>query len=211
MRREPPPADEPRPPELWSDLELIVASPTEFGPHIRAVVEDALAAAQAAPTSPSTVARLGMVFHAYDKFEGAARCYEHALDLQPGQFAWLYYLGLVRAELGRHDEALDALREAVRIDPSYPLARLKLADMLLATGEVEQSRVLYDALTRENPNLVQAVYGLGRSLSELRQNAAAVEQPREGGRAGPRLRIGALCARGSPTATWVMRRPRVAM
>jgi len=173
---EPPPAEAPPPLELWSDLASIVASPTAFGPHIRAVVEDALDAAQAAPTSPSTVARLGMVLHAYDKFEGAARCYERALDLQPGQFAWLYYLGLVRAKLGRHDEALDALRQAVRVDPSYAPARLHLADVLLATGEVEDSRARYDALTREHPGLVHAVYGLGRALSELHQHAAAVEQ-----------------------------------
>ena len=165
------------PPEApWSDVAALVASPTEFGPHIRAVVEGALEAAQAAPTTPSTVAGLGMVLHAYEKYEGAAKCYARALELQPGQFAWLYYLGSVRAELGRNNEALDALRQAAGIDPSYALVRLKLADVLLATGEVEDSRALYAALTREHPTLVHAMYGLGRSLSELHQHAAAVEQ-----------------------------------
>ena len=174
--REAPPAEEPPLLQFWSDLASIVASPTAFGPHIRAVVEDALEAAQNAPTSSSTVARLGMLLHAYDKFEGAARCYERALELQPGQSAWLYYLGSVRARLGRHNEALDAFRQAARIDPSYAPARLQLADVLLTTGAVEDSRALYDALTREHPRLVQAVYGLGRALSELHQNTAAVEQ-----------------------------------
>ena len=169
-------AEEPPPLEPWSDIALLVASPAEFGPHVRGIVEGALDAAQAAPTRPSTIARLGMVLHAYDKFEGAARCYERALELQPGQFAWLYYLGSVRAELGRHNEALDALRQAVRIDPSYAPARLRLADVLLAAGKVESSRALYAALTRENPTFVHAVYGLGRSLSEIDQHAAAVEQ-----------------------------------
>ena len=173
---EPPPAEEPPLLQLWSDLASLVASPAAFGPHIRAVVEDALETAQAAPTNPSAVARLGMVLHAYDQFEGAERCYERALELQPGQSAWLYYLGSVRARLGRHNEALDAFRQAVRSDPSYAPARLQLADVLLATGAVEDSRALYDALTREHPSLVQAVYGLGRALSELHQNAAAVEQ-----------------------------------
>ena len=174
--REAPPAEEPPLLQFWSDLASIVASPTAFGPHIRAVVENALEAAQAAPTSSSTVARLGMLLHAYDKFEGAARYYERALELQPGQSAWLYYLGSVRARLGRHNEALDAFRQAARIEPSYAPARLQLADVLLATGAVEDSRALYDALTREQPSLVQAVYGLGRALSELRQHTAAVEQ-----------------------------------
>ena len=163
------------PPDPGSDLASLLPSPTEFGPHIGAVVEEALEAAQGAPNSPSTVARLGMVLHAYDKVEAAARCYERALDLQPGRFAWLYYLGLIRAGLGQHDEALDALRQAIRIDRSYPAARLKLADVLLATGKVEQSRALYAELTRENPTFVHATYGLGRSLSELGQPAAAVE------------------------------------
>ena len=171
-----PPAGEAPPLEPWSDLAALVASPTEFGPHVRGVVERAFAAARAAPTDPSSIARLGMVLHAYDKFEGAAMCYERALDLQPGQSAWLYYLGSVRAELGRNDEALEALGQAVRIDATYAPARLRLADVLLATGEVEQSRASYAALTREDPDLVHAVYGLGRSLSELRQHAAAVEQ-----------------------------------
>ena len=173
---EPPPAGAPPAPEPAFDLASLAGSPAEFGPQVRGAVEGAFEAARAAPDSPSAVARLGMVLHAYDKFEGAARCYERALELQPGRFAWVYYLGLARASLGRHDEALDALHEAVGIDPSYAPARLKLADVLLATGEVEQSRALYDALTSENPGLVQAVYGLGRSLSEQRQPAAAVAQ-----------------------------------
>ncbi|SVA65903.1 uncharacterized protein METZ01_LOCUS118757, partial [marine metagenome] len=174
--REAPSADEPPLLPLWSDLASLVSSPTAFGPHIRTLVEGALDAAQAAPTSSSTVARLGMVLHAYDQFEGAARCYERALDLQPGQSAWLYYLGSARARLGRHNEAVDALRQAIRTNPSYAPTRLQLADVLLATGAVEDARALYDALTREYPTLVQAVYGLGRALSELHQNAAAVEQ-----------------------------------
>lgn len=173
---EPPPAGISPASEPGFDLVSLVGSPDEFGPHARRVVEGAFEAAAAAPDSPTAVARLGMVLHAYDKFEGAATCYERALELQPGRFEWIYYLGSARASLGRHAEALDALREAVRLDPGYAPARLKLADVLLATGEIEQSRALYDALTRENPGLVQAVYGLGRSLSELQQHAAAVEQ-----------------------------------
>lgn len=173
---EPPPAEAPPVSEPGIDLVSLVGGPDEFGPHARRVVEGAFAAAGAAPDSPSAVARLGMVLHAYDKFAGAATCYERALELQPGRFDWIYYLGSARASLGRHAEALDALREAVRLDPAYAPARLELADVLLATGEVEQSRGLYEALTRENPGLVQATYGLGRSLSELRQHAAAVEQ-----------------------------------
>jgi len=164
------------PPDPWSDLAPFLPSPTEFGPHIGRVVEDALEAAQAAPNNPSTVARLGMVLHAYDKVEAAARCYERALDLKQDQVAWLYYLGLIRAGLGQHDEALDALNQAVRLDPSSAPARLKLADVLLDTGEVEQSRTLYAELTRENQNFAQAAYGLGRSLAELGQPAAAVKQ-----------------------------------
>jgi len=112
------------PPDPWSDLAPFLPSPTEFGPHIGRVVEDALEAAQAAPNNPSTVARLGMVLHAYDKVEAAARCYERALDLKQDQVAWLYYLGLIRAGLGQHDEALDALNQAVRLDPSSAPARL---------------------------------------------------------------------------------------
>ena len=173
---EPPLAEAPPAPEPGSDLASLVGSPAEFGPQVRGVVEGAFEAARAAPESPSAAARLGMVLHAYDKFEGAATCYERALALQPGQLVWVYYLGSARASLGRHEAALDALREAVRLDPGYAPARLKLADVLLATGRVEQSRALYDALARENPGLVQAAYGLGRALSELQQHAAAVEQ-----------------------------------
>lgn len=173
---EPPPAGDPSASEPGFDLVSLVGSPDEFGPHARRVVEGAFDAAGAAPDSPSAVARLGMVLHAYDKFEGAATCYERALELQPGRFEWIYYLGSARASAGRHEAARDALREAVQLDPAYVPARLELADVLLATGEVEQSRALYEALTRENPWLVQAAYGLGRSLSELQQHAAAVEQ-----------------------------------
>lgn len=162
--------------QLWLDLAAMVASPTEFGPRIGSVVGNALDAAQNAPDSASAVARLGMVLHAYDKFEGAARCYERALFLQPDQFAWLYYLGRVKTRLGDHEGALDALRQAVGLDPSYAPAGLQLADVLLSSGAIEDSRTRYEALRRDHPALVPAVYGLGRALSELGDSAAARDQ-----------------------------------
>src|SRR6266542_2216647 len=66
-----------------------------FLPAIRQEIESAQAQAKSHPNDPAAVGRLGMVLHAHGQLAAARQCYSRAALLDPKNFDWLYYLGVV--------------------------------------------------------------------------------------------------------------------
>ncbi len=160
-------------------LDLPPVSFENFGPEIRDRVRKAYAGALASPRDAEANGRLGMTLHTYEEFEFAAICYERARHLAPDEFRWVYYFAIVRAALGKHDEAANALKEALRRKPDYLPAQLRLADSLLAAGRPNESRQFYEAVTKKNAGIAQAHYGLGRIKAAGGESAAAVDHYRK--------------------------------
>lgn len=146
-----------------------------FGPAIREQVRKAYTDAQTNPRNAGAQGRLGMVLQAYEQYEHAEICYERARLLEPGAFQWVYYSGTVRAALGKHSEAAATFREALRLRPDYLPARIKLAESLLASGELSESQQLYESVLKKDPDSVWSHYGLGRIKAARRDLTAAVE------------------------------------
>src|SRR6266540_1131226 len=155
------------------------ASPTElprlpldqYPPELRGRVAEALSRAEQEPRSASAAGALGMLLHAYDQLEPAEACYRQARRLEPRAFEWAYLEGTVEGRLGRHEAAVAALRDALRAQPAYLPARLKLAEALLATGDAAGGAALYLAILEDEPRSPQAHYGLGRVEAARRRLA----------------------------------------
>ena len=119
---------------------------------------------------------LGMLLDLYSRPEQAAACYQRAHDLDPGTFKWLYYRGTLLEKQKKSAEAVESFREALRLDPTYLPARLKLAENLLAAGKMGDSREVYSVIVTEFPHSAEAHYGMGRisafqgKLTEARQS-----------------------------------------
>src|SRR5262249_1890667 len=62
----------------------------------------------------------------------------------------------------RPADAVIELREALKIRPDYLPARVRLADALLSTGQIDESRGVFSALVREPEAEPEALFGLGR-------------------------------------------------
>ncbi len=150
-----------------------------FGPEVREHLQKALAEVKARPRDPETNGRMAMTLHTYEEHRVAAVYYERALALQPGEFRWIYFLALVRAATGDHEQAVRGFTEALRIRPDYLPARLRLADSCFAAGKTDQSRVIYQELIEKESAFPQAHYGLGRVLALKGETARAVEQFRK--------------------------------
>src|SRR5215813_3059040 len=146
-----------------------------FGPAIREQAQKAYNEARARPRDAEANGRLGMVLQTYEQYELAATLYERARSLAPAEFRWLYYWAIVQASLGKQAEATAALKEAVRRRPDYLPAQVRLADLLLAAGQMGESQLLYEAALQKTPGSVFAHYGLGRIKAAGRDLAAAVE------------------------------------
>lgn len=159
--------------------ELPALNMDNFFPFVREQVEKALRAAQASPKSAEASGALGMILDTYEQYDSAAICYQRARLLDPIVFRWAYHLGWVQTELGRFGQAETTLRDALRMNPRYLPARLRLAEALLGAGRLEESGAIYTALTRDYPELATAHYGLGRVYSAQGDSAAAVESLRK--------------------------------
>lgn len=147
----------------------------QYPPHLRVRVAEALARAEREPRAAAPAGALGMLLHAYDQLESAEACYARAQRLEPSAFEWAYLGGLVREALGQHPAAVASLREALRAQPASLPARLKLADALLASGDLAGSAELYEAILADHPRTPQAHYGLGRVEAARGRRAAAAE------------------------------------
>ncbi len=169
---------------LWLGLLLTIAAQEQipqlnfdsFGPGIREQVQKANEEALRAPKDAGRVGKLCQVLHAYEEHESAKTCYQYALKLAPEEFQWLYLLGIEQAALGSSKEAIETLRKAIDRKPDFLPARLRLADLLLASGEFAESRKMYETISSKQPELAQAWYGWGSALVKLGEKTNAIER-----------------------------------
>lgn len=142
-----------------------------FPGPVGSAVQEALLQAKARPKDAEAVERLGMVLQAHDQYKGAVACYRRASGLDASRFSPLYYLGMALAADGDYAGAARALGSALRLKPDYEPARLKLAEVLLQSGETAESERMSREIVTSHPNDPTAHYLLGRVLDG--QEAAA--------------------------------------
>lgn len=126
------------------------------------------------PADAQGAGALGRVLQAWEQWDAARGAYARARALAPGSFEWPYLDAIVLQRLARPKDAADGLRAALAVRPDYVPARLKLAEALLDAGSLDESRLLFAALT--DPACAPAVqYGLGRIAALEKRHAEAVE------------------------------------
>ena len=146
-----------------------------FSPAIRGQIEQAHSYASSHPQDAAASGQLGMILQAYGLSREAAVCYQRAAQLEPSVFRWTYYLGIVEADQGACEQAIPSLRRALRSDPKYTPAKLRLANCLLASADWDASRELYLEIRKQDPGNPDAYYGLGRIRANRGDYAAATE------------------------------------
>ena len=92
---------------------------------------------------------------------------------QAAQFHFL--LGMTRAGLGKHAEAIKDLRQSLKLRPANALAHHYLAMSLGETGDNENAIAEYREATRLNPQLAESFFNLGVMLARAGKNAEAIE------------------------------------
>jgi non-specific serine/threonine protein kinase len=92
----------------------------------------------------------------------AIECEEKALALSPQLASARIHLGMSLGNLGRHEEALTALREAIRIEPRNATAHTALGRFLWAErGLIEEGIVELERAVELNPEMGYAYLQLG--------------------------------------------------
>ncbi len=131
-------------------------------PAIVAVVEQARAAALAAPRSASAWGRLGMVLAAHDFTAEANVCFTQAETLDPREPRWPYYQGVALAR-GDPEAALPKLQQAVALCGDTPEApRQRLAELLLGQGYFDEAEAQFRRVLQHQEAHPRAQLGLGQ-------------------------------------------------
>lgn len=146
----------------------------EFEPAIQDQISRGYREVRNRPKDAAAVGKLGMIFQVYGKYELAETCYLRTRSLDGRSFRWAYYLGNVQGWLGKQDQAIGNIREALAIDGSYAPARVRLAQLLFESGEVDQSADAYREALKQNSRLASAHFGLGKVLAARGDWAGAI-------------------------------------
>jgi tetratricopeptide (TPR) repeat protein len=100
---------------------------------------------------------------------------EAALALDPRLYAAISLKAGLIFSSGRKDEGIQVLREAVQRDPSNPLLRVELADLLTDAGRYPEAEAEYRQVVSTRPSDSRALLGLGLILGATDRPAEALE------------------------------------
>jgi len=131
--------------------------------------------ATARPDDAGAVGVLGKTLHAWDQWEAAHEAYARAQRLAPRAFEWLYLDAVVLQRLARHADAVSRLEQSLPLSPDYLPARVKLAESLLESGDLDRAQPLFEAVRREPASEPAAELGLGRIAAAKNRHAPAVQ------------------------------------
>lgn len=101
--------------------------------------------------------------------------YEAAIQLAPHEPRLHEELGMEYRSLGKLQEAEEAFRKELEIDPDNVVAQYKLGVLLTEKGNAAQGKQMIEAALKVRPGLGHADYNLGRAEMLLGNDEAALE------------------------------------
>lgn len=121
----------------------------------------------------AVVLKQAMELHQAGRLDDAAILYRQVLERDARHFDALYCLGMIRAQTGRNDAALELIEAAVKSNPGSARAHLGLGNVHAAAGRFEQALESYDRALALEQRFPEAWYGRGNALLALKRNAEA--------------------------------------
>src|SRR5438132_12737273 len=132
-------------------------------------VEDRLEAVRKAPTDPRARLELGVAYAQAEEYDLAMAELGEAIKLNPEHRDNLsaranYHLGLVLLAIDRAGMAVNAFREALRLNWKDAAVYLALGQALTSQGKFEEAIAQYHEALRLAPGAIEAHAGLGLPL-----------------------------------------------
>jgi len=118
------------------------------------------------PHDAAAFERLGRLYHGNELVDLAARSYETALGRGSTDPRIDYLLGLIHAERGESEAAIDRFRSAVRREASYAPAHYNLGRSLLDAARVDEAVAAFEQALRLAPEDGTFHTGLARALRQ---------------------------------------------
>lgn len=146
-------APPPEPTVPWSTLST----------RVQIVLQDGIAAAQAAPNDAGARLRLAQLYQGNALPAQAIEAYRQTVELDPESPRGWYGLGLLLADEGRIDEAIHAHAQVAVHAPEYAPARWQRGFLLLDQGRFEEAEAAFRTTLELQPRSPAARVGLART------------------------------------------------
>ncbi len=117
---------------------------------------------------------LGRLYLAHHLLYAAEAAFSQAVAYDPKEFLWIYLLGYVQQEQGKHAEAIRGFRKSLLLEPNYMTAALRLARSELSDGRESAAKKSFEALLIRQPEHVAALAGLARIAIRQRDYQRAI-------------------------------------
>jgi predicted O-linked N-acetylglucosamine transferase (SPINDLY family) len=104
----------------------------------------------------------------------AERFYRQVLNAKSNHFEARHFLGLLRAQQGRHREALDLINAALTARPDDADALYNRGNVLAALTRYQEAIASYDAAIARRPDYVEAYSNRGNALLALQRSEEAL-------------------------------------
>ena len=112
--------------------------------------------------SGDAVGRLGMLYHAYQFTNEARRSYTRARELQPDEFAWIYYLAVLEKATFRFPESEVLFRQAITLKPDSAELWAELGDLQMKRARGDEAALIFARALELDPREPLAALGKGR-------------------------------------------------
>lgn len=128
------------------------------------------------PISPVEAFEAAVALHRAGRLAEAEQFYRKILELEPGHFGAMHYLGLACTQQGRLDEAVTLLQKAVALDSKSFEARTNLGIALAGLRRFDGAIAEYEAAIALQPDYAEARNNLGIALQSLHRHPEAIAQ-----------------------------------
>lgn len=126
------------------------------------------------PEQPDLKVRLAFALHKAKQYQQAEQLYRELIDAH--EQAILYFnLGCVLTDSKKNDDAIEAYKKALILDPKHKSAHNNLGNLLRSKGDPLQAINHFLAVQKINPKHVNSLNGLGACYASLGQHEKSVE------------------------------------
>jgi tetratricopeptide (TPR) repeat protein len=184
-------------------------------PEVAQAITSAQTAVLGKPRSAAAWGHFALVLQAHGFLEEALTCYDVAARLDARNPLWPYLQGNILQHGADPGAALPYLERAAALSPPGSPARLRLADLLLEQGRLEEAAGEFATVLQADPDDAHAQFGMGqlavarRRYHEALRYLQAVDDNPHARRSACALRA-AVCEQLGDTAAMERERRRLA-
>lgn len=159
--------------EPRNELPPLPERPTGLQVQVQQRIDQAYAAVDADAANPALLEELAMLLHVHDRFNAANQVYSRARTMAPNSFRLAYLHGDALEQAGDAPAALQAFEQALVFNPSDERAQMRVAQLLVRSGEVARGRAIYEGMLDNGVDRPELLYGLAQVMLRSSEPEAA--------------------------------------